>query len=444
MKKEIIKFLPVFYFVCFLPVLFGCSNDSQKYRIVSAAEGSTYYNTGKYISDLLRDVNDIDLEELTGIELGSITNCRLLASDSADLAIIQNDTRVDLAFPDSGSFPISEIYSVLPLYPEITYIIYKKGTNPKSLKDLITGRRIGMGPSDSGTARLMREIFSHFGIASSDYTPIYTDFYNNVLSDTIDVCCRVTGFDNKRIEKMLVEGGKLFSLGDSELAGRGSIVDGFCMKYPAAKPFIISKRMYGSEPETPVLTLAVDAVLITRKDMDNDRIYEIIKTILENKHFLTSKDPLFGALTEQFNYYNLTFPLHEGAKMYLERNEPSFIERYAELTGVFLTGVIALCGGVFALYERGKRRKKDKIDRYYMEVISVEKQTDNIVSIEEFQEVIRKVKELRVHAIEQLIAEKLSADESFRIFLTLTNDVINNISLKIKDRSYNKSDKLQV
>lgn len=124
--------------------------------------------------------------------------------------------------------------------------------------------------------------------------------------------------------------------------------------------------------------------------------------------------------------------------MYLERNEPSFFERYAEMIGVFFSIFIVLAGGIPSLVRWNKHRKKDRIDKYYIRLLEIEKNVENFKTTDECERYLKEITELRRNAFKQLINEKLIADESFRIFINLaesTIELLNNkmISLKIRD-----------
>ena len=76
--------------------------------------------------------------------------------------------------------------------------------------------------------------------------------------------------------------------------------------------------------------------------------------------------------------------------------------------------------------------RKNRIDRFYVETIDVRNSckgsTDPIV----LQQAITRVKELQDEAFDLLVDEKLAANESFRIFVTLTQDVISQLEKNLE------------
>ncbi|MDZ7336444.1 MAG: hypothetical protein ONB32_14935, partial [candidate division KSB1 bacterium] len=331
----------------------------------------------------------------------------------------------------------NNLQSIIPLFPEILFIFYKENLKPNdnSLAALIRGRTVTMGPEGSGEARLTKKVFQEFGIGPYEYQARHVNFDENVLSDSVDLCCMVTGFDNPRVQKSMERGGKIFSLGDPDLAGKGSEADGFCLKYPLAKPLIIPKNIYSNLPEHPILTVAIDAVLLTRKDMDPEVVHEVIETILNRKQHLVMDldNKLLSQISEQFDPLKLRFPLHPGARHYLERDKPSFYERYAELIGVIFSIFLALVSGIVALSRWSQRRKKNRIDDYYKQVLDIQVQIDDFDDEHACRLAIARLKDLREKAFQHLIAEKLMADDSFRIFITLVNDTRSEIHQRLSE-----------
>jgi hypothetical protein len=221
-------------------------------------------------------------------------------------------------------------------------------------------------------------------------------------------------------------------LDNYELAGRGSVVDGFCMSYQGARPFIIPKGTFGNAPAAPVLTVAIDAVLLARTDLDEDLVYQLVKSLLENQQTLARANPLLRETDEQFDKSSLSYPLHPGAMRYYDRNEPTFIERYVDLIGVGISLSIGLAGAISGFVRWNNRRRKNRIDRYYVEVLAIEGSIEGLTTIEECSRAIAALLDLRRAAFRQLIDEKLAADESFRIFIALVDDVEARIEQRLR------------
>ena len=89
-----------------------------------------------------------------------------------------------------------------------------------------------------------------------------------------------------------------------------------------------------------------------------------------------------------------------------------------------VTVLIALVSALIAVLGIIRARRKNRIDRFYVETIKIRNTCKASTNPVEIQQAISKIEQLQDEAFDLLVHEKLSADESFRIFVTLTNDVL--------------------
>ena len=69
-------------------------------------------------------------------------------------------------------------------------------------------------------------------------------------------------------------------------------------------------------------------------------------------------------------------------------------------------------------------RRKNRNDTFYVRTIALQRSIDEQTSDSERQRIAGELRELQTQAFDLLVNEKLAADESFRIFITLSNDVL--------------------
>ncbi len=137
-------------------------------------------------------------------------------------------------------------------------------------------------------------------------------------------------------------------------------------------------------------------------------------------------------MSENFNQGKLNIPLHEGARTFLDRDEPSFVERYAELGGVILSLIIAAWSGLVSLTKWQAQKKKDRIDEFYEDLINIKNAITSLKNSKEVIEKIKHVKSSQNKAFELLISEELVANESFRIYMELSKETVNELRSKLK------------
>ncbi len=78
------------------------------------------------------------------------------------------------------------------------------------------------------------------------------------------------------------------------------------------------------------------------------------------------------------------------------------------------------------MYRLDEIRRKDRIDEFYARIIAIrdsipQQDTVDVAAIR------RQVRGLQDEALQMLIEEKLAADESFRIFMSLSNDLLDEL-----------------
>ena len=101
-----------------------------------------------------------------------------------------------------------------------------------------------------------------------------------------------------------------------------------------------------------------------------------------------------------------------GVRRYLARDEPGLLERYAETISMLVYLTFLVLTSLIGFSRWRSQRKKDRIDTFYTRVLAIAERGDG----EDHIQLNRELDELEREAFESLIAEKLAADESFRIF----------------------------
>jgi len=413
----------------------SCQQSKKKFYLAAANRGTSNFQAGELISN--------DLKHNLGIQLlmvdscsGSIDNLSKVMDGEADFAIIQNSLNYkSLKYTENEIN--HELRTVIPLYSQNLFVIYPDSLEFDNIFELFEGKRVGMGPSEGGTAWLVKKVLRYFDIDTNHYTPVYTEYTENVVCTDIDISCSVTSFNNPRIINLMSNKHlKMYSFDKlSNVTIKGSVVDGISLKNTTLTPVIIPKYTYYNKPLEPVLTIATKGVLVCRKDVSDDIIYDITESIIDNKTLIVNKDAIFNDIHEEINTDNLRFPLHNGVKMYLDRAKPSFLQKYAEVMALIITITVLLFGGLTSLSNWQKQRKKDRIDIYYQKVINLDPAINDAKSSQQLHNIETQLFFIRDEAFDLLIKEKLSADESFNIFLRVLETSISRIHKKIDSLS---------
>ena len=162
-------------------------------------------------------------------------------------------------------------------------------------------------------------------------------------------------------------------------------------------------------------------------------VYDLVLAILRSRPALAALHPgYFEHLAEDFDVSRSTFVVHSGTQAYLQREAPTIYERYSGIAEVVVTIIVALASAAIATVRLLQRRRKNRIDEFYSAAIAIRDSITTDSSDDERRAAIAKVRELQNTAFDQLVAEKLAADESFRIFITLSNDILHLLDSRVR------------
>lgn len=340
----------------------------------------------------------------------------MLLSGDADLALVSNN------LPFHG-----DIATVMPLYPTVLHIGVRQGTSDLPTLDLVRGATIYAGPEGSASRLIFERIAERMNLGPDEYR------YVSSIEAEPDFVVLFSPISPERIDEIRnlrakFPGFELSTLGRSQDIGHGTLVDAAVLMNPHFKPFVIPVGTYGDLTTTPVVTIAVDKMLVARKDVDSAVIYDLINEILRHRPALAAKRPgMFQQLSGDFDTSGSTYIVHSGAQAYLQRSAPTVYERYSGVAEVLVTLIVAIGSAFIAGIRILKMRRKNRIDTFYSQTIRLRRSLNPHSKPEEIERVAGEVRRLQDEAFDLLVDEKLAADESFRIFVTLSNDLLRDL-----------------
>ena len=385
--------------------LTGCSQDPHELRLVTPA---SFIDQG-----IVRDLGNLFDEDslvnvtLTSDALSEEAALDAIAAGEADIALVTNN----LPFR-------SDITTVMPLYPTVLHIARRADDDTPMNPEHLRGAKVFAGEAGSASRLMFERIAERTGLVEGDFE------YTNDPEEAVDVVIVFAPIAPQRVAdfpQRLV----LSSLGTPGDIGMGGVVDAAVLLNPHFSSFVIPVGTYGDATPEPIVTVAVDKILVTRDDIESSVIYDLINEILRLRPALAAQRPgLFQQLSGNFDASRSGFVLHPGTLAFLQRDEPNFLERYSGVGEVAITLIVALGSASIAAVRVFRMRRKNRIDRFYTRAIALGRSVNESSSVEEQQQVIRQVRELQDSAFDQLVDEKLAADESFRIFITLSDDIL--------------------
>lgn len=364
-----------------------------------------------------------------------------LLADRADIALVSNNEAY-----------ASGITTVMPMYANVLHVLIQRDfvrdeqdevLSSRALLDLLTSVRVFAGPPGAPSRVMLQEYAAEEGIAEDDIQFVEqmgSDDATVVQMGAADQNCEdwpevvvlfapVLRDIEGRIKTCREQDYLLVGLGRADSTSAGSAIDASTLLNPSLKAFVIPAGVYGPRiTQYATISLAVDKMLVARHDVSVAAVYDLVSEVLRLRPALAANEPtLFHGLNEDFNSSDSTFVLHPGAQAYVERDEPSVYERYSGIAEVAVTLFVAVFSGLFAAVRVYNIRRKNRIDVFYSEAIRLRKTVSDESSNSERNSVITQIRMLQTKAFEMLVDEKLAADESFRIFVTLSNDIIDEL-----------------
>lgn len=363
-------------------------------------------------------VNDINSHSRFEIELvtkDSITEVQAidqLLEDEFDVTTVDNT----LAYSKSKR----NIRTVIPFFHEVLVVLSKNQLEQSEVDSLIRAGDYLVLTKEVDELDFYRRMIPNFtGDSILNYR--LENHYN--LKEDLNKNSLILFFsarENYELGKLLFnKEAYLYSLDYDKDVGQGSFIEGFCKEYKKTTPYVLSRYAFGITLDKPVFTLAVHELLVTKADLRSKVIYDLIETI--HHHHIVPIFESSNSYTFEVNHQdiNLSFPFHQGTIDYLNRDKPSFVERYAEVMGFILSSFILLFGLIASLRATIQQRKKDRMDEYYRALLDL-KENRSSIDIKELRD---KLTEMQKVVFDLLIREKLSANNEFVIFMMLWDEL---------------------
>lgn len=426
--NQTIKITFISFLISSLVLIYGCENNH--YSIAIANRNTTLNPIGTIIANQLQQELSI---EMTIIDTTSTAYDNFLSIESgkADLAIASNT----FYHPQEQAYKFKNVRTIIPLFRMVFIVLYPDTITANSITELLSNKRVGIGPPNSNTARICIDIFRELGVEPTQYTPVYSSFETNVLSDTIDVCCYFTGLFNQQIQNMLSKSNaQIFSLERENinpiLFQSGSSVTGISKKMWTYSTYIIPRQLYKNKPKEPIYTLALQGCLYGSESLNEEFVYSVVESIVNNKSFYMKQNSFFQDIDPSYtdNYF---YPLHKGAIRYKERDKPSFLEKNSEILSFFVSLIALVSGIVSPIIANRRRKRKQKLELMAQELLKLSSLQN--ISSKSSEATIEKIKKQLIYLLE---TNKGSFDNNFQNLLTvlkLTELQVLNHSEKIKE-----------
>ncbi len=144
-------------------------------RIGTSEAGGTFHTQGQAIAEVARAAGVTDTIEVLTSDSASVGNARRLDAGELELGFMASNW---IGRARDGEAPFDRpvaLRMASPVNAGPLFFIARADTPLRTVSDL-TGRRVAVGPADSGMVQHVHTMFAILGISFDDFTPVYLGF----------------------------------------------------------------------------------------------------------------------------------------------------------------------------------------------------------------------------------------------------------------------------
>ncbi len=311
------RLLPLGVVVCLILAV-AVPSMAATAQLVMATGGTagTYYPLGGAMSQIINSkVKGVNVSvQSTG---ASVANIRMIQNGEVDLALVQTDI-ADYAWNGTEMFKnggkLQNFTVIASLYPELVQVVVRAESGIDSVADL-KGKKVSVGAPGSGTEANARQVLELYGLTYQDLAQVqYLSFAESseAFKDRhIDAFFVTSGIPNAGIQDTAtMHKIKVLSI-------PSDMYEKLHGKYGFYGQALIPAGCYINQTE-PVQTVAVQAVLIARRDLQKDAVYEMTAALLDNLPELATGHAKGKEVSLEGALVGVSTPLHPGAEEYFK------------------------------------------------------------------------------------------------------------------------------
>ncbi|NLZ52644.1 MAG: TAXI family TRAP transporter solute-binding subunit [Thermoanaerobacteraceae bacterium] len=282
-------------------------------NVATGGTAGTYFPLGGALTEIWN--KNIPGVNSTAQSTGaSVANINLLKEGKAEIIFVQNDITYYAAngvelFEDK----YEDIRGLAILYPETVQLVTLGNKGINSISDL-KGKRVAVGAAGSGAEANARQILNAAGITYDDITAQYLSFAeaaNNLKDGNVDAAFLTAGFPTAAVTDIAAQHDlKLISLEDS-------LVEKLTTDYPYYTKNVIPAKTYSGVDED-IQTVAVQAMLAVRSDMDEELAYNLVKFMYDNLDRIKAAHSVGELIKPETGTEGMPIDLHPGAQKYFD------------------------------------------------------------------------------------------------------------------------------
>ncbi|AMM92823.1 TAXI family TRAP transporter solute-binding subunit [Peribacillus sp. SIMBA_075] len=286
-------------------------SGNQNLSLLTGGTGGTYYPLGGQIGKIISDKTKAKITPQTSG--ASAENMETLRAGEAEIAFSQTDIAA-YALEGKEMFdgkPIDNIQAISSLYPETVQIVTTAKSGIKSVEDL-KGKKVSVGAPGSGAYINAMQILEIHGLTEKDIKGQNLSFDEStegIQAGSIDAAFITAGTPTGAVDALSVQNDIII------LPIAEDKIQELVKKYPYYAEDTIPSGTY--KIKSDVKTVAVKAMLVVTKDLDEDLVYEMTKAVYDNTDKITHAKGKF--ITAETALEGLgDMEIHPGAAKYFK------------------------------------------------------------------------------------------------------------------------------
>ena len=310
------KFLKLSLLASLATTALSAQAEEKFITIGTGGQTGVYYVVGQSICQLVnRDTAKPQLKCTAPSTGASVANLNSIAAKQMDMGIAQSDWQYH-AYNGSSSFEgkkNEKLRAIFSIHPEPFTVMARTDAKIANFDDL-KGKRVNVGDPGSGTRATMNVILNAKGWTDKEFKVASelkpAEMASVMCDNNLDAMTYNVGHPNGALNAAAASW-------DAQLVPvTGEAIDKLVADHPYYAKATIPGGLYKGS-DNPTETFGVYATLVTSEDVEDDKVYAVVKAVFDNFARFKRLHPAFEHLKEEEMIKNaLSAPLHNGALRY--------------------------------------------------------------------------------------------------------------------------------
>ena len=308
MKKRIALLIAVI--LCFTAFT-GCG-EANMLVMGTASSTGTFYYVGAAIGNAVSDASELNV--MVQATAGSNENVALVLSKDIDIGMANSDAiyaayHGTMSYAEAGSLDVLEVAA---LYNSQLHVFVTEKSGIRDISEL-KGKKVCIGSPATSYLFINEAILNAYGISINDVSAYYMNYAEAaeaLANGDIDAAFQTGGYPIAGIQQYAA------TTSFRMLPVDESVIEQVTTEYPFAIPTTIPAGVYENQSnDSEVTTLAYQTCLFTSSWVEEEKIYEFTKLMMETLDtYQDTNDATrqISAETVAVEY----IPFHPGAERY--------------------------------------------------------------------------------------------------------------------------------